>query len=84
MRTHNIDGIIFDLDGTVYLGETALPGAMESIAELRRRGKRVLFVATNPWKLAALMQPNSRGWAFLLARTTSLPRTSAWVRRREC
>ena len=38
-----IDGFIFDLDGTVYLGEEALPRAVEAIAELRRRGKQVLI-----------------------------------------
>jgi NagD protein len=43
-----IDGFIFDLDGTVYLGEEALPGSVEAIAELRRHGKRVLFVSNKP------------------------------------
>lgn len=43
-----VDGFIFDLDGTVYLGEAALPGSVEAIAELRRRGKRVLFVSNKP------------------------------------
>jgi arabinose operon protein AraL len=43
-----IDGLIFDLDGTVYLGETALPGAVETIASLRRRGKRILFISNKP------------------------------------
>ncbi len=43
-----IDGFVFDLDGTVYLGESALPGAVDAIAELRRRGKRVLFVSNKP------------------------------------
>jgi arabinose operon protein AraL len=44
----HIDGFIFDLDGTVYLGEEALPGSVEAIAALRRRGKRVLFVSNKP------------------------------------
>ncbi|MFN2200905.1 MAG: HAD-IIA family hydrolase [Caldilineaceae bacterium] len=44
----NIDGFVFDLDGTVYLGESALPGAVDAIAELRRQGKRVLFVSNKP------------------------------------
>jgi phosphoglycolate/pyridoxal phosphate phosphatase family enzyme len=44
----SVDGFIFDLDGTVYLGEKALPGAVEGIAELRRRGKRVVFVSNKP------------------------------------
>ena len=42
------DGFVFDLDGTVYLGDAALPGSVEGIAELRRRGKRVLFVSNKP------------------------------------
>src|SRR5439155_26230316 len=44
----SIDGFILDLDGTVYLGENALPGAVDGIAELRRRGKRILFVSNKP------------------------------------
>jgi arabinose operon protein AraL len=36
-----VEGFIFDLDGTVYLGEAALPGAVEAIAELRHMGQRV-------------------------------------------
>ena len=43
-----IDGFVFDLDGTVYLGEKALPGAVEAIAELRRRNKKTLFVSNKP------------------------------------
>ena len=42
------DGFVFDLDGTVYLGEAALPGAVAAIAELRRRGKQVLYVSNKP------------------------------------
>ena len=43
-----IDGFIFDLDGTVYLGESALPGAVEAIHQLRRRHKRVVSVSNKP------------------------------------
>jgi arabinose operon protein AraL len=43
-----VEGFIFDLDGTVYLGDHALPLAVESIAELRRHGKKVLFVSNKP------------------------------------
>ena len=42
------DGFVFDLDGTVYLGDAALPGSVEGIAALRQRGKRVLFVSNKP------------------------------------
>ena len=45
---HAIDGFVFDLDGTVYLGDAALPGAVQGIAELRARDKRTLFVSNKP------------------------------------
>ncbi|MBN1563063.1 MAG: HAD-IIA family hydrolase, partial [Anaerolineae bacterium] len=41
-------GFVFDLDGTVYLGEAALPGAVDTIAYLREHGKRILFVSNKP------------------------------------
>lgn len=44
----SVDGFVFDLDGTVYLGEAALPGSVEAIATLRQRGKHVLFVSNKP------------------------------------
>jgi NagD protein len=43
-----IDGFIFDLDGTVYIGDRLLPGAAATVAGLRARGKRVLFVSNKP------------------------------------
>lgn len=43
-----VHGFIFDLDGTVYLGESALPGAVEGIAKLREMGMKVLFVSNKP------------------------------------
>jgi arabinose operon protein AraL len=48
MRKLPIDGLIFDLDGTVYLGDRALPGSVDALAELRRRGKQTLFVSNKP------------------------------------
>ena len=43
-----IDGFVFDLDGTVYLGDEALPGAVDCLATLRRHGKRTLFISNKP------------------------------------
>ncbi len=42
------EGYIFDLDGTIYLGDALLPGARRLVAALRRLGKRVLFLSNNP------------------------------------
>jgi len=44
----NIDGYIFDLDGTIYTGQQALPGAVELIAKLRQMGNKILFVSNKP------------------------------------
>lgn len=38
-----IDGIIFDIDGTVARGRRVLPGTLETLAELRRRRLRFAF-----------------------------------------
>src|SRR5205809_311866 len=43
---HN--GWLFDLDGTVYRGETPIPGAAETIAALRTAGRRVAFLSNKP------------------------------------
>lgn len=42
------DGYIFDLDGTIYLSDTLLPGAHALLAGLRQAGRRVAFVSNNP------------------------------------
>ncbi len=41
--SRKVDGIIFDIDGTVARGREVLPGALEVLAELRRRGIRFAF-----------------------------------------
>ncbi len=41
-------GYVFDLDGTVYLGERLLPGAAAAVAAVRARGARVVFVSNKP------------------------------------
>ena len=47
-------GYIFDLDGTIYLGERAIPGAPETVRCLRQAGCRVTFVSNKP------LQPRER------------------------
>ena len=41
-------GYIFDLDGTVYLGDALLPSAGETLSTLRKHGKRTIFISNNP------------------------------------
>jgi NagD protein len=44
----NFRGYIFDLDGTVYLGENVIPGAPQIIADLREQGCGVVFLSNKP------------------------------------
>ena len=39
---------LFDLDGTIYLGDHLLPGAAETVAALRSGGRRTIFLSNNP------------------------------------
>lgn len=41
---------VFDMDGTIYLGDHLLPGAARMIRELRRRNIPVRFLSNNPTK----------------------------------
>lgn len=45
---------LFDLDGTIYLGDELLPGARELLAALRARGARTVFLSNNPTKDPAM------------------------------
>ncbi len=48
-----IDGIVCDLDGVVYRGDQPVPGAVEAISSLRRRGVQVVFCTNNSgWTIA--------------------------------
>ncbi|MDI9891112.1 HAD-IIA family hydrolase [Microbacterium sp. IEGM 1404] len=75
---------VFDLDGTIYLGEALLPGAQRLIEGLRERGKRVIFCSNNPTKrpdeyarkLTRLGLPTEVSDVY-----TSLAATVSWIRR---
>ncbi len=46
-------GYIFDLDGTIYLGDELLPGAADVIARLRALDRQIHFLSNNPTKASA-------------------------------
>jgi glycerol 3-phosphatase-2 len=47
MLAERYDCILFDLDGVLYRGEDAVPSAPPTLAELRRRGVRPVFLTNN-------------------------------------
>ncbi|MFZ5825278.1 MAG: HAD-IIA family hydrolase [Bacillota bacterium] len=46
-------GYLFDLDGTIYLGDSVIPGAPEALAALRSGGSKVAFLSNKPLELAS-------------------------------
>jgi len=46
-------GYAFDLDGTIYLGDSLLPSAAEVVSEIRGGGGRVVFVTNKPLQTSA-------------------------------
>ena len=48
MNTYQKKAFIFDLDGTLYLGDKAIPGATETLQWVRAQGAKVRFVTNNP------------------------------------
>lgn len=73
---------VFDLDGTIYLGDGLLPGAREVVERVREHGAAVRFVSNNPTlriadyeaKLARLGLPVQPGEL-----VTSLVSTTRWL-----
>lgn len=49
----DVRGVVVDLDGTVYRGHEAIPGAADAVAALRERGLPLLFVTNNPTRSPA-------------------------------
>lgn len=46
-------GYVFDLDGTLYLGDALLPGAADTVRLVRSHGARVAFLTNKPLELPA-------------------------------
>lgn len=51
--TRFFGGYVFDLDGTLYLGDHLLPGAAETVAAVRASGARVAFLTNKPLEAPA-------------------------------
>lgn len=51
--TRVFGGYVFDLDGTLYLGDRLLPGASETVAAIRAAGARVAFLTNKPLETPA-------------------------------
>jgi len=52
-REPRYEGYILDLDGTVYIGDTLIPGAREAVEWLRASGRPVVFLSNKPLEPAS-------------------------------
>lgn len=55
---------VFDMDGTVYLGDRVFPEARDFIRRLRASGRRVLFFTNNSSRSARVYYDRLRGMGF--------------------
>ena len=61
MLAERYDCILFDLDGVLYRGEGAVPSAPPTLAELRRRGVRPVFLTNNSSRTPLQVAEKLRG-----------------------
>lgn len=55
------DAYILDLDGTIYLGDSLIPGALETTEAIRRRGVPRVFLSNNPTRDREMYVEKLRG-----------------------
>ncbi|MBK8446477.1 MAG: HAD-IIA family hydrolase [Micropruina sp.] len=58
------DVAFFDLDGVIYLGPVAVPGAVDGIARIRATGARVMYVTNNAARSADAVAQHLRDLGF--------------------
>jgi phospholysine phosphohistidine inorganic pyrophosphate phosphatase len=55
---------LFDLDGTLYTDDGAIPGAVEAVADLRRRGVPILYVTNTTRRSRRRLADRLVGYGF--------------------
>ena len=65
---------LFDMDGTLYLGDEVYEGAVELMEDLPRLGKRYIYLTNN----SSTILPGCGDWGSPVKRRMYLP--PAWLR----
>lgn len=60
-NSRQVRGYVIDLDGTVYAGQSAIPGAIEAIKELQQRGIPYVFLSNRGNYSRAMCQAKLEG-----------------------
>ncbi|MGV8909388.1 MAG: HAD-IIA family hydrolase [Propionicimonas sp.] len=75
-------GYVFDLDGTIFLGDRLLPGAARVIGVLRARGVPMRYLSNNPTRDPAMYAEKLRGLGLATAPdevVNTVTTTTAWL-----
>lgn len=59
------DSALFDLDGVVYLGPEPVPGAVEGLSDLRKRGTKIGFVTNSAARAPAAVAEKLREFGII-------------------
>lgn len=62
----NLKLVLLDLDGTLYLGDQAIPGAASAVATLRQQGLQLRFLTNTTTKSQAELVAHMRAMEFVL------------------
>lgn len=57
----DLDGLLIDLDGVVWIGREPVPGSPEALVALLGAGKRIVFVTNNPGRAPAVYAERLQG-----------------------
>ncbi|GLW90689.1 HAD-IIA family hydrolase [Actinokineospora globicatena] len=71
------DNYIIDLDGVVHVGWSPLPGAVETLQELTRRGKGVVYLTNEPRYARASITARLRGFGLSVSVDSVI--TAGWA-----
>ncbi|MGJ0515576.1 MAG: TIGR01458 family HAD-type hydrolase [Methylomicrobium sp.] len=72
-----IRGILFDLDGVLYVGSKAVEGAVEAIDDIKRRGYRCRFITNTSTLSATSLHEKLTGLGFDIAEHEIISATKA-------
>src|SRR5262245_63794126 len=62
MLADDYDCLLFDLDGVLFRGDEAVPGASETLETLRGRGIRLVFLTNNSSRMPEQVAVKLRGF----------------------
>lgn len=65
----NIQGVLFDLDGVLYVGNAPIPGAIEAVNQIRNAGKLCRFVTNTSTLSLGSLQKKLRDLGFEVAQS---------------